>query len=169
LSGALRLATVNGFSPAVGDTFEVMTFASRSGQFAAINGALIGNGNRYSAAYGATNLTLNVAAAAGLVVPSIYLTDVAGPGLEESSSGGALGGVGDLPRLSGFARTAAGASFQFPTAVGKIYRLEGTDDLASGRWDILVDRIEGTGTPVQVTDPGAASLPRYFYRIMVHP
>ena len=55
---------MNGFSPAIGNSFQVMTFGSRTGQFATINGLAIGNGKQFSPAYAATDLTLNVAAAA---------------------------------------------------------------------------------------------------------
>ena len=71
LDGTLHLALVNGFSPAIGNSFQVMTFASRTGQFATINGTALGNpfgfaqgtrGKQFSPAYAATNLTLNVTA-----------------------------------------------------------------------------------------------------------
>ena len=39
-----------------------MTFGSRTGQFATINGTAPGNGKQFSPAYTATNLTLNAAA-----------------------------------------------------------------------------------------------------------
>ena len=78
----LNLALVNGFSPALGNSFPVMIFGSRTGQFATINGLAIGNpfdpfgcaqgtrsaqgtrGKQFTPAYNATNLTLNVTAAA---------------------------------------------------------------------------------------------------------
>ena len=73
---------MNGFSPALGNSFPVLTFGSRTGQFATINGLTLGNpfgpfgcaqgtrfaqggrGKQFNAAYTATNLTLNVTAAA---------------------------------------------------------------------------------------------------------
>ena len=58
LDGMLNLALVNGFSPALGNSFPVLTFGSRTGQFATINGLAIGNGKQFSPAYSATNLTL---------------------------------------------------------------------------------------------------------------
>ena len=64
LDGTLNLALVNGFSPAIGNSFQVMTFGSRTGQFATINGTALGNGKQFSPAYSATSLTLNVTAAA---------------------------------------------------------------------------------------------------------
>jgi alpha-tubulin suppressor-like RCC1 family protein len=55
-------------------------------------------------------------------------------------------------RLTDIARTPAGAGFQFATEAGRQYRLEGTEDLASGQWTILLDHIPGTGGVLQVTD-----------------
>ena len=55
---------MNGFSPALGNSFQVMTFSSRTGQFATINGLALGNGKQFTPAYTATNLTLNDTAAA---------------------------------------------------------------------------------------------------------
>jgi len=52
---------------------------------------------------------------------------------------------------------------------GSKYRLEGTADLASGQWEILLDQIPGTGTPLQVLDPNATGLKQYFYRIVPLP
>ena len=49
---------------------------------------------------------------------------------------------------------------------------------AGGQWTVLVDNIEGTGTPLQVIDPSTAlrapgsaatEMRRYFYRIIALP
>jgi len=79
-------------------------------------------------------------------------------------------------------RTEAGAQFRLsplrhrrrakprlPTGIGRSYRLEGSADLASGQWEILLDQIPGTGTPLQVLDPNATGLKQYFYRIVPLP
>jgi len=44
LGGTLAVSLVNGFTPTIGDSFEVMTFASRSGEFSASNGLVTGIG-----------------------------------------------------------------------------------------------------------------------------
>jgi hypothetical protein len=72
-------------------------------------------------------------------------------------------------RLTDIARTPAGAGFQFAAEAGRQYRLEGTEDLASGQWTILLDHIPGTGGVLQVTDPNVAGLKQYFYRIIFLP
>ena len=74
------IGVVNGFSPAIGNSFQVMTFGSRTGQFATINGTALGNGKQFSPAYSATNLTLNVTAAA----PIPALPDSDGDGIPDA-------------------------------------------------------------------------------------
>ena len=57
---------------------------------------------------------------------------------------------------------------QFNTVAGKIYAIEWQTDLTStNAWTSLATNITGTGTSIQVTDPGAAVQPRRFYRIRV--
>ncbi len=36
-------------------------------------------------------------------------------------------------------------------------------------WTLLVDQIVGTGSPIAITDPGAATLSKRFYRVDVLP
>ena len=74
---------------------------------------------------------------------------------------------GDTLQLSTLARDADGARFRFPTAAGRKYRLEGTADLASGEWTVLLDHIEGGGEVLELLDTEAATLARYFYRILL--
>jgi hypothetical protein len=54
LDGTLNVTLVDGFVPAPGDSFKLMTFTSRVGEFATVNG----NGQDYSPNYRATDLTL---------------------------------------------------------------------------------------------------------------
>jgi hypothetical protein len=44
----------------VGDSFEIVTFASRSGTFASEQGLDIGNGTHFEVLYGANSVTLQV-------------------------------------------------------------------------------------------------------------
>ncbi len=37
------------------------------------------------------------------------------------------------------------------------------------QWTLLVDQIVGTGNPITITDPGAVTLPKRFYRADVLP
>jgi len=60
LNGTLTINRTGGFEPNLGDTFVVMSFDSRGGDFTAINGLAIGNGKQFSATFDATSLTLEV-------------------------------------------------------------------------------------------------------------
>ena len=53
---------------------------------------------------------------------------------------------------------------QFGTFAGKTYRLEYTEDLMTGQWHILADRIPGTGNPIIVLAPEGVARPQRFYR-----
>ena len=57
----------------------------------------------------------------------------------------------------------------FPSVAGKTYRVERSDTLASDSWTTQSDNIPGTGGVLQVTDIGAASQAKRFYRIVLIP
>ncbi|HUY34489.1 MAG TPA: carboxypeptidase regulatory-like domain-containing protein, partial [Pirellulales bacterium] len=59
LAGAFNLAIVNGFSPAVGQDFPVITFASASGTFSTVSG-LTGSGSAFGQTLHSTSLDLVV-------------------------------------------------------------------------------------------------------------
>jgi T5SS/PEP-CTERM-associated repeat protein len=58
LGGALDLVPFNGFVPASGDKFVVMTYASASGTFATVTGTTPAPGLTYTPVYSPTNLTI---------------------------------------------------------------------------------------------------------------
>lgn len=58
-------------------------------------------------------------------------------------------------------------SVAFPTLTGRLYRVERSSSLAAASWSDVEENIVGTGLEVTVTDTGAASLPRGFYRVVV--
>ena len=53
---------------------------------------------------------------------------------------------------------------KFTTISAHTYRIEYKDDLAAATWTTLAASVSGTGNIVSVPDPGAASLPKRFYR-----
>jgi hypothetical protein len=63
LNGTLEIALVEGYEPNIGEAFTVLTFDSRSGAFATLNGLDIGNGKRFEVVYGAAGVTLTVVTA----------------------------------------------------------------------------------------------------------
>jgi hypothetical protein len=60
LLGALNIVVEPPFMPALGQSFEILTFASRSGNFAVVNGVDIGGGLVFQEMTGATDVTLEV-------------------------------------------------------------------------------------------------------------
>jgi hypothetical protein len=52
---------------------------------------------------------------------------------------------------------------------GVVYRVYQRDDIALGAWAIMADQILGTGANLLITDPGAASLPKRYYKLQVLP
>ena len=63
LDGTLSVNFVNSYVPNVGDSFQVVTYASRTGAFSAVNPIGLGAGLALNPTYNATNLTLTTAAA----------------------------------------------------------------------------------------------------------
>jgi hypothetical protein len=60
LDGTLRVALANAFVPEPGQTFEVLTFGSRSGAFSSVELPTLGNGTRLEASLGTGKLLLTV-------------------------------------------------------------------------------------------------------------
>ncbi len=60
LNGTLNVNLINGFAPAVGNSFQIMTFGSRSGDFASKNGLNLPNGLVFTPVYHPGDLTLIV-------------------------------------------------------------------------------------------------------------
>ncbi len=58
LGGAFNITQINGFAPAAGNSFLVMSYASRSGTFASYNGLNLPGGLAYFVTFNAANLTL---------------------------------------------------------------------------------------------------------------
>jgi RHS repeat-associated protein len=58
LDGTLNVELTNGYMPNVGDSFQVLLFGSRSGDFAAENGLNLGGGLQLDPEYSASGLTL---------------------------------------------------------------------------------------------------------------
>ena len=99
LAGTLDLSTINGFVPALGQTFTVLTATSRSGTFANVTGLYAGGGRQYAVSYTPTAVVVTVVAGpAGpdLVVATAPTTSPFVPGRT-----GRAGGHGDQRRRRG--------------------------------------------------------------------
>jgi hypothetical protein len=60
LGGTLNVATIGSFAPAFGNTFQVMTFGSSSGNFATYIGPSLASGLFLDPVFGPTSLTLDI-------------------------------------------------------------------------------------------------------------
>jgi hypothetical protein len=58
LAGTLRVSLVNGFIPSPGDTFQIMTFGSHTGDFGNAEGLILGDGLGFVTIYSDTGLSL---------------------------------------------------------------------------------------------------------------
>jgi hypothetical protein len=57
----------------------------------------------------------------------------------------------------------------FLSEIGRSYRIERRDSLDAAPWTTLSNNVTGTGSLVQVVDPGGGSLPARFYRGLTLP
>ncbi len=62
LAGALNVSVINNFNPSVGNSFQIMTYGSRTGEFSTVNLPPLDPGLRWRVDYNAANLTLVVEA-----------------------------------------------------------------------------------------------------------
>ena len=64
LNGTLNIKLINGFIPAIGNTFTILTGSAVSGTFATVNGLSINGGEHFTITYNSTNVTLTVVSGA---------------------------------------------------------------------------------------------------------
>jgi len=62
--------------------------------------------------------------------------------------------------------TGGDVGITFPSLLGRTYKVESTQTLV-GPWSTLQSNIPGTAASITVTDPGASTRPRSFYRVIV--
>jgi hypothetical protein len=74
-----------------------------------------------------------------------------------------------LLEITGLAFTGQDVTIGFPTVSGRSYRVEKSATLSDGSWLTVASPVPGTGGAVEITDSGARSQPRWFYRIAVLP
>ncbi len=73
LAGTLNVSFIGGFTPAVGNGFQVLTFAGSSGDFLTYNGLTLGAASLLRTSLGASDLTLTAAATDIRVTPTVGL------------------------------------------------------------------------------------------------
>jgi hypothetical protein len=74
LAGTLNISLINSYEPNLGDTFQVMTFASHTGDFATVTGTSIAPGKFFQETIGPTSVTLVVVAALPTSTPTVTMT-----------------------------------------------------------------------------------------------
>jgi len=67
LNGTLNVSLLGGYVPNVNDAFQILSFASRTGNFATVNGLNIGGGKVFEPQFAATNLRLYTTMGGGIV------------------------------------------------------------------------------------------------------
>jgi|GEM_PF-2823503 len=105
LGGELTVELIGGFEPDLGDSFTVMTYAGRTGQFDAFSLPALAAGLEWSVAYGTTSLTLTVVEQFGCPNPGfagVYC-------MADIEDGNCLVNLNDLARLLGNYGIAEGA------------------------------------------------------------
>lgn len=60
LNGTLNLKLINGFVPAIGNTFTILTGSAVTGMFATVKGLSINSGEHFAVNYNPTNVMLTV-------------------------------------------------------------------------------------------------------------
>jgi hypothetical protein len=154
LRGVLRVALDNGFMPALGDNFSVLSFGSRVGKFDCLIGANLGGGMKLLANYSPTNLVLMTTN--GPVQTNTMTIFTCG---------------GHPPHL------------QFTGLPGQTYSIEATTNIVTvtncvpdpcqilSRFDnwITLFRTNSPTGEIDFDDPDAASLDHRFYRARLEP
>jgi len=103
--------------------------------------------------------------------PSDATSDADGDGasnLDEYSAGTDPQNAASKFRIVELARSAGDVRISFPTVVGKLYVAKRADTLGVG-WTEFGNPIAGTGSAVEVVDPGGAANAQRFYCIEVRP
>ena len=97
------------------------------------------------------------------------LRPVDNPGITNASGGdgsdiGAFELQSPEPVFTGLQKSGSDIRLNFLSEVGQNYRVERTDSLAPTNWITVADNLPGSGSIVEVIDPGGANQPARFYR-----
>jgi hypothetical protein len=171
LNGTLTVSLVNGFALANNQSFPVLTYASRSGDFAT-NTGLTQGGVTLTKNFSATSLTLATPVAIGpaLTVRIPAPPDADGDGSsdpEEALAGTDPNNALSRLRIDSVKRANADVRVSFSTVNGIRYVVEKCDNLANGSWTTAAADLTGTGAVLTYVDRGAAGVLQRFYRLRV--
>jgi hypothetical protein len=171
LNGTLAVSLVNGFALANNQSFPVLTYASRAGDFAT-NTGLTQGGVTLTKNFAAASLTLATPVAIGpaLTVRIPAPPDADGDGSsdpEEALAGTDPNNALSRLRIDSVSRADSDVRVTFATVSGIRYAVEKCDNPANGRWTTAAADLVGTGAGFTYVDRGAAQLPQRFYRLRV--
>jgi hypothetical protein len=76
LGGNLNLSLINGYVPAVGSTYKIVSFTSGSGQFSNVSGLAINSTEHFAINYQASDVLLTVVSGADAITPSRVVSDM---------------------------------------------------------------------------------------------
>jgi len=88
------------------------------------------------------------------------------PNAQEFIAGTNPNDSSSMLRVSNISISGSDIILSFSTVSGKIYHLERSSTLQSGSWTTLQSNIVGNGGVMQISDLGAATQSKYFYRIV---
>ncbi|HEU5396372.1 MAG TPA: hypothetical protein VFV81_04340 [Verrucomicrobiae bacterium] len=122
LTGTLSVGLNNGYSPALGAAFPLLTYGSATGSFSALNVPVLPSSLVWQTGYGATTFTLSVTTAPP--------AELSGPAMENGTN----------------------FSFNWSAVPGKPYQVQYTTNLTSTNWLNLGDPIIATNDLLSVTN-----------------
>ena len=118
LNGKLNISLLNGFVPALGSTFKIVTSNSDSGQFATVTGLAINSSEHFTIAYQSTDVLLTVVSgslSSGVNNSSFNFSQSKTPAITPHPDSGLAGLVGSKPGLSAAQFGAGNASVPSPS------------------------------------------------------
>lgn len=72
---------------------------------------------------------------------------------------------GDDFGITGITTTNSDTAISFRTRSNQVYRVDYRNSMTTGNWQPITNGVLGAGTVITITDPGAANLPKRFYRV----
>lgn len=186
LDGTLRATLIDAFTPTNGDAFAVLTYGSRSNEFAGLDLPILDADQRWDVSYGSTSMTLSVAA----------IIDIDGDGMDDeweidnfgsiTNSDGTGNFDGDPHtdfeeyivlthptnalsslRITNFHAQGSNADLSFFSVYRLLYRVEdGVNLITNGGWTERTSTW-GTGSGLTISNLPANATGPQFYRLNV--
>jgi virginiamycin B lyase len=158
LGGTMNISLINAFQPTFGNSFQVLTFGSPSGNFSTYNGTSLASGLFLDPAFNPTDLTLNIDQVAITGAPTFPLQGtpinlaalVTGPSAGDSFTFAWNATQNGNPFSSG-----SGATFTFTPNLSATYLVTlGVTDVIGGKGTVTLSIV--VAPTIFVLDPSAA-------------